>query len=99
MDCTVEPVTDSRSSRGRLATSSVPDLTKPLQTTLIIPRFTLARSLAISTPAALLLPHFALSQTIPDIAPGVPGDTTAEQVTVTIPSTSASRFVRLKASR
>ena len=29
----------------------------------------------------------------------VPGDATAEQVTVTIPSTSTSRFVRLKASR
>jgi hypothetical protein len=29
----------------------------------------------------------------------VPGDATTEQVTVTIPSTSASRFVRLKASR
>ena len=29
----------------------------------------------------------------------VPGDVTTEQVTVTIPSTSASRFVRLKATR
>jgi hypothetical protein len=29
----------------------------------------------------------------------VPGDATAEQVTVTIPSTSTSRYVRLKASR
>ena len=32
-------------------------------------------------------------------AAAVPGDATAEQVTVTIPSTSTSRFVRLKASR
>ena len=29
----------------------------------------------------------------------VPGDATAEQVTVTIPSTGSKRFVRLKASR
>jgi len=33
------------------------------------------------------------------ITAAVPGDATAEQVTVTIPSTSTSRFVRLKASR
>lgn len=33
------------------------------------------------------------------ITTAVPGDATAEQVTVTIPSTSPSRFVRLKANR
>ncbi len=41
--------------------------------------------------------HGASGVTI--ITAAVPGDATAEQVTVTIPSTSSSRFVRLKASR
>jgi hypothetical protein len=58
---------------------------------------------ASSAVASWFIPEMRATLTfLPDgtiVTAAVPGDATTEQVTATIPSTSASRFVRLKATR